>query len=71
MVIKIENIDFEKLKIQKEIFINMIQDWGESEDTQQIEDAKEVEGLLNLIDSIQDYAVDVLKIEESKVFNLK
>lgn len=66
---KIKKIDFEKLKAQKAIFINMIQDWGESDDPQQKSDANEVEGLLSLIDSIQDYAVDVLGIKESDVFN--
>ena len=47
----------------------MIQDWGESDDPQQKRDANEVEGLLSLIDSIQDYAVDVLGMKDSDVFN--
>lgn len=55
MEVKIEKIDFKKLKNQKQILINMIQDWGEADDPQQKSDANDVEGLLSLIDSIQDY----------------
>ena len=62
MEIKIKNVDFNKLRTQKEILINMMQDWSK---------ANELEGLLNLIDEIQDYAVDVLGVDESEVFNLK
>ena len=68
MEVKIEKIDFKKLKNQKQILINMIQDWGESDDPHQKSDANDVEGLLSLIDSIQDYAVDVLGMKESDVF---
>jgi hypothetical protein len=34
-------------------------------------DVKSLEGILNLIDSIQDFAVDVMDLSEDKVFNLK
>jgi hypothetical protein len=69
--VEIKNIDFEKLKKQKAILINMIQDWGEADDSYQNEDAKEAEGLINLIDGIQDYAVDTLGVDEKEVFNLE
>lgn len=63
-------IDWEKLKKQKLIFLNMLSDWGESDDENQRKDAQEAEGLLNLIDAIQDHAVDVMGLPEKKVFNL-
>lgn len=67
----IKRIDWKQLQRQKLIFINMIQDWGEADDADQREDAEEAEGLLNLIDTIQDYAVDELGMDENVVFNFK
>lgn len=64
------NIDFNKLKDQKEILINMIQDWGESGDENKRQDAEYVEGLLGLLDEIQDQAVDIHGIHESVVFGI-
>jgi len=49
----------------------MIQSWEESDDEQQRKDAKEVEGILFLIDEIQDQAVDVLGKDEELVFGKK
>ena len=66
----LSKLDYQKLKEQKAILINMIQDWGEANDEQQKKDAQEVEGLVHLIDAIQDNAVDVLGMDESEVFNL-
>lgn len=66
----LSKIDYTKLKEQKAILINMIQDWGEADDPQQKADAKEMEGLLHLVDSIQDNAVDKLGMAEEEVFNL-
>ena len=63
------DIDFKQLRKQKDILINMIQDWGESNDKQQRLYAEEVEGILNLIDNIQDQAVDVHGLSEEEVFN--
>lgn len=63
-------IDWEKLKKQKSIFLNMLSDWGEADDEDQRKDAQEAQGLLNLIDAIQDHAVDVIGLPEKKVFNL-
>jgi len=68
--IVIKDIDFDMLKKQKTILINMIQDWGEADDENQKKDAKEAEGIIYLIDAIQDYAVDKLGMKESDVFNI-
>ena len=68
--IVIKDIDFDMLKKQKTILINMIQDWGEADDENQKKDAKEAEGIIYLIDAIQDYAVDKLGMKESDVFTL-
>ena len=54
----VKNIDLKLLKEQKLILINMIQSWEESDDESQIEDAKQVEGLLYLLDYIQDQLED-------------
>jgi len=51
---QIKNVDLRRLENQKQILINMILDWGESDDPQQRRDAKEVEGLLKLINEIQN-----------------
>ena len=45
MEVKIEKIDFKKLRNQKQILINMIQDWGESDDPCRKSDANDVKGL--------------------------
>jgi len=66
----LKEIDFKALKKQKAILINMIQDWGEADDKDQKKDAKEVEGILNLIDTIQEKAVDEFGYSEEEVFNL-
>jgi hypothetical protein len=65
------NVDFESLKNQKAILINMIQGWGESSDPDQKADAEEAEGILELLDSIQDQAVDVHGESEDDVFNVE
>ena len=68
MKIEIGNVDWAKLKNQKSILINMIQDWAQADDENQRNDAEEVEGIVDLIDCIQDYAVGELGIEEKEVF---
>ena len=70
-IIVIKNLDMNSLRKQKEILISMIMDQGEADDPNQREDAKEVEGIINLIDAIQDHAVDVLGMSEKEVFNFK
>lgn len=66
----IEQIDFEQLKEQKAILLNVIMDWGEADDEPQREDAEKLTGLLHFIDSVQDYAVNALGKEEGEVFDL-
>lgn len=58
----IQKIDWKLLKEQKSILFDIIQD---------IDDAEKVnalEGIIYLIDAIQDYAVDELEIDEQTVF---
>lgn len=66
----IQGVDWRLLKGQKDILIHMIEDWSQSDDPIQKENAKEVEGILNLLDSLQDYAVDTLGKSEKEVFNI-
>jgi hypothetical protein len=58
----IRGIDFKALKNQKKIFLEMIEHNEDNIDT------TELEGLLNLIDAIQDHAVDVLGFNQDDVF---
>jgi hypothetical protein len=60
----IEEIDWQLLKEQKETLLNVL-----SNSNNEVE-ISHLNGIINLIDSIQDYAVTYLCIEESKVFNL-
>ncbi len=69
--VKIKDIDFTMLKKQKEILLNMMYDWEKSGDEQKKSDSKEAEGLLNLIDAIQDEAVKELGLDEKEVFNIE
>jgi hypothetical protein len=62
----IENIDWFLLKRQKETVLNLMNMF---ENDERISD--DLEGILNTIDGIQDYAVDELGVEESEVFNLE
>ncbi len=48
----------------------MIQSWGEADDPEQRKEAEQAEGLLNLIDGIQDNAVSNLGFSYNEVFNL-
>lgn len=59
------NIDYAKLRNQKESLLKVI-------DTMEVSDlSDDLQGILHLIDGIQDYAVDELGKEESVVFNLE
>ncbi len=69
--VKIKDIDFTMLKKQKEILLNMMYDWEKSGDEQKKSESKEAEGLLNLIDAIQDEAVKELGLDEKEVFNIE
>jgi hypothetical protein len=64
----INNINFPLLSKQKTSLINMIGDWESSDDVEKREQASDVEGILNLIDYIQDYATDVKGIPQKEVF---
>lgn len=67
-VFDLGHIDMGVLSQQKAILINMIQAWGEADDQQQREDAQMMDGLVGLIETIQDYAVDKLGLPEKEVF---
>lgn len=66
--VEIGRIDFKELREQKQILIRMIQDWGEADDANQRKDSEKVEGLLSLLDKIQDEAVDKGIATELEVF---
>lgn len=59
-------IDFKQLKAQK---AELLQQIGRCERTGYTEAAEKLEGILNMIDSIQDQAVSVHNIFEADVFN--
>ena len=61
----LKNIDFKLLKKQKLDLLEIYLD-------PQLTDSQysTIEGVVNLIDAIQDYAVDNLGYDEQKVFNL-
>lgn len=60
----LEKIDWVLLKEQKKTLVNVISY------TDDIEYLDNLNGLLFLIDNIQDYAVDHLGIDENEVFDL-
>lgn len=64
----LSNIDFKKLRVQKDILMRMIASWGEASDPIQQEEAKEAEGLIYLLDEIQDNAVSNLNLLQTDVF---
>jgi hypothetical protein len=64
----IDFIDFEKLKEQKTAMLELMDAVKGGVDQKKIDDAQ---GIINLIDHIQDYAVDVLGKDEKEVFNLE
>lgn len=63
----LDAIDYPKLKAQKLELVNLVQG-----DTHYINGTQEeaLSGIIALLDSIQDFAVDVLGKPESEVFNL-
>jgi hypothetical protein len=60
----IEEIDWQLLKEQKGTLLNIL-----TKTNNEVE-ISHLNGIINLIDSIQDYAVVYLCIDENKVFNL-
>lgn len=61
----LDNIDYAKLRVQKQKLLYVADDSELSDETKE-----ELQGIVNLIDSLQDYAVDVMGKPESEVFNL-
>ncbi len=66
----LEKTDFEQLKDQKMKLLGMIEDYESSPELAKQQTAKEMVGLVNFIDAVQDYAVDVMGKDEKVVFNL-
>jgi hypothetical protein len=62
----IEKIDWEELQLQKQTLLEVSEMGCFTE-----KDYDNFNGLINLIDSLQDYAVDVLKMDQNVVFNLE
>ena len=62
----IDNIDWSELRKQKKSLITVFSVLDDESDL-----AKDLTGLLHLIDGLQDYAVDTLGEDESDVFDLK
>jgi len=67
----LSKINFKELRQQKDILIRMIQSWGEADDEYQQWEAGEATGILQLIDAIQDHAVDKMGISENEIFGNK
>jgi len=68
---RFRKIDFNLLKEQKLVLVNMIQDWGSADDPDQVKDAEKVEGLLDMISDMQDVMVDVFGMDEDEVFQFE
>lgn len=62
----IQGIDFSQLKAQKLTLLGTI---DELEREGKLQASEDLTGILNMIDSIQDHAVDVLGFKEEDVFN--
>lgn len=60
----IKGIDFSMLKEQKKVLLILI------EDNNNVLVVEKLEGIIGLIDEVQDYAVDVLGFDENLVFDL-
>jgi hypothetical protein len=60
----IKGIDFPLLKEQKKALLEVI------ENTDDVPKLEKLEGIVNLINEVQDYAVDVLGFDENQVFDL-
>ena len=72
----IDFIDFEKLREQKEAMLRVMGEIPTVNDSlvknaKISKDLQDAQGIINLIDHIQDYAVDVLGKDEKEVFNLE
>lgn len=64
------NIDYNLLREQKGILlkvINLYNKWGNEMEKEEV---KKIDGLINIIDEIQDHAVENLGYTEKQIFNL-
>jgi hypothetical protein len=59
----VKGIDFPLLKEQKKALLEVI------ENTDDVPVLEKLEGIVNLLNEIQDYAVDVLGMDENEVFD--
>ena len=65
----IDGIDFTELRNQKSTLFKLIVELDKGDDdNQQVND---LDGILHLIDALQDYAVDVLGWDEKIVYNFE
>lgn len=60
----LKKIDFTSLRSQKEVFLKVLTRLADDEHDK-------LEGILNLVDALQDYAVDVLGVPEMLVFDFE
>lgn len=67
----IENIDWKMLSRQKSTLNDLIDNHRYSQFKDEQAKVSDLEGLMSLIDVIQDYAVDTLGKDENEIFNLK
>lgn len=78
----LSKMNWSLLRLQKSTLLEVIQDYKDrrryaldSQDKETAENHEEtirdLEGILNLIDAIQDYAVDGMGYSEKTIFNLR
>lgn len=63
-----ENMDWELLRQQKMTLLHMLEPYQNILLTD--EEFEDLQGILHLIDAVQDHAVDVLGVDKNIVFNL-
>jgi hypothetical protein len=64
-----EKMDWPLLRLQKQVILNMDDCTAVLINGKAISEREVLDGVINLIDAIQDYAVDVLKVPEETVFD--
>lgn len=76
MKVQVKKEILEDIKIKKNSFFQNI-DWAKLRDDKEklislmiLQPSVDLDGIINLIDAIQDHVVDVLGIPEDRVFNL-
>lgn len=61
--------DWELLRKQKEQVFKLMRHLDMNATDEYNEDVEALDGIINFLDTFQDYAVDVMGIDENKVFN--